>query len=99
MFFWEHRFGKWASNSSMNYDVLVDSITPFNCRELIETWLMIPRKERMKCKLHNKIIEDNWPELLDIPINPGEKYQTLSKNSLLYYVGSMIKYVRGRNQY
>ena len=99
MFFWEHRFGKWASNSSINYDLVVDSITPFNCRELVETWLRIPRKERMHCKLHKKVIEDNWPELLDFPINPGEKHQILSNISILYYIGSMIKYVKGRNQY
>ena len=99
LFFWEHRCGKWVSNSYLTSDLLINSLNPFNCRELVETWLRVPRKERMNGSIHKKIIELNWPELLEFPINPDEKYKIAYNNSLLYYIGSKVKYVYGRNKY
>ena len=92
LFFWEHRAGKWTSNSYMNSDLITDSINPFNCRELIETWLRVPRKERTNTSLHKEIIRLNWPELLEFPINPNTKYSFLYQNSFLYYIAVRLKY-------
>lgn len=99
LFFWEHRIGKWTMNSLMNYDILVDSINPFNCRELIETWLSVPRKSRTKYSIHKKIILHNWPELLDFPINPDKRYQLVYKSSLLFYCASRAKYILEKNKH
>lgn len=99
LFFWEHRCGKWLSNSYMTSDFIIDSLNPFNCRELVETWLRVPRKERMNGSIHKKIIELNWPELLEFPINPDEKHKIIYENSLLFYIGSRVKYLYNRNKY
>jgi len=87
------------TNNLMNYDVLVDSICPFNCRELIELWVSVSRESRMKNSIHKKIIYYNWPELLDFPINPGSKYGMINKNSILFYLGTWVKYFLERNKH
>lgn len=91
LFYWEHREGNWAAAAIMNADLLTDSIAPSNCRQLIETWLRVPRRERMGGQIHKRIIQLNWPEVLDWPINPGSEYAWLYRNSLLFYIG-----VRGK---
>lgn len=76
----------------MNADQLTNSLNCFNCRELIESLLLVSRKERIKGDIHKRIIELNWPELLQSSINPEDKYSILYKYSLLFYVGSYVKY-------
>lgn len=98
LFFWEHRVGKWTANSYVNSNLLTDSLNPFNCRELIETWLKVPRKNRCNGEIHKKIIEFNWPDLLDFPINPDQKFKIFYKSSFLFYIGSIIKYVLNWNR-
>lgn len=93
LFFWEHRSGKWASNSYLNSGILIDSLNIFNCRELIETWLSVPRKNRCNGEIHKEIIRLNWPELLEYPFNPDEKYGIVYKYSFLYYLASMAKFM------
>ncbi len=101
LFFWEHRCGKWATISQLNSSQLVKSLNLFNCRELLEMWLRVPRKERMDYQLHMGIIKTNWPELLDFPINPGSDYisKFFTSNSILFFVGSYIKYILHRNKF
>lgn len=99
LFFWEHRVGKWTANSFMNSDLLIGSLNPFNCRELIETWLSVPRKNRMRGEIHREIVRLNWPELLDFPINPNERFGIIYKNSFLFYVASRIKYLLEKDKY
>ena len=96
LFFWEHRCGKWTSNSFMNDDLLINVLNPFNCRELIETWLNVSRKERMNGAVHKKIIYNTWPELLQYKINPYDKYKVLQRNSLIYYLAVKAKYILGK---
>lgn len=93
MFFWEHRIGKWTSNSLKNFDTLGDSINPFNCREVIENWLNVPRKIRSNNSLHELVIKENWPELLDYPINPNQKYTFLNRFQSLFYFASITKFL------
>ncbi len=99
LFFWEHRVGNWTANSYLNSDLLTASLNIFNSRTIIETWLRVPRKQRMNNLIHKKIIELNWPELLEFPFNPDEKYGFLWKNSLPYYVAVWGKYTLDRLKY
>ncbi|MFA5670780.1 MAG: hypothetical protein WC967_16220 [Balneolaceae bacterium] len=99
LFFWEHRMGNWVGNSLLNSSLLTEPISIFNCRELIEAWLNVPRKERLNAEIHLELIKLNWPELLDFPINPGRKYNFLYKNSLLYYLASFVKHRLDRKNY
>ena len=93
LFFWEHRAGKWTTNSYMNFDLLAKSLNPFNCRAVIETWLRVPRKDLVGSKLHKEIIRLNWPELLDFPFNPDDKLSAVSYYSPIYFIGCYMKYV------
>lgn len=99
LFFWEHRVGKWTANNLLNYDILTDSLNPFNCREIIETWLLVPRVERTKYSIHKDIIMQNWNELLKFPINPDRKNRLFYNSSLLFYVGSLVKYNLNKRKY
>lgn len=92
LFFWEHRIGKWTSNNFLNYDLLTEPLNLFNCRELIEIWLNVPRKERMRNSIHLELIKLTWPELLDFPINPDKKLNFLNQNSYLFYMLSFVKF-------
>jgi asparagine synthetase B (glutamine-hydrolysing) len=98
LFYWEHREGNRTANSLMNSDLLIESLEPFNCRELIETLLRVPRRERMDGQIHKKVIGLNWPELMEFPLNPDEKHALFYSNSLLYYVGVKGKYLLERFQ-
>lgn len=99
LFFWEHRFGKWSPNSYLNSDLLAETLNPFNCRELIETWLQVPRKNRMNKEIHKEIIRLNWNELLEFPFNPGGRFDIVYKHSLLFYIASKLKFTLERRAF
>lgn len=92
LFFWEHRNARFVANSFQNVDALAYITSIFNCRELIEIWLRVPRKERLDNSLHKLIIENTWPELLEYPINPDSEFGVLRKNASLYYFAVMGKW-------
>ncbi|MGX7363789.1 hypothetical protein [Aerococcus suis] len=93
LFFWENRWGRWFTNNAVNYDYYTHPLYIFNSRYLIELWLSIPRSVRVKKAIHKQIIDKNWPELLDIPINPNEgRLSQLSDNQWVYYFGSFAKH-------
>ncbi len=99
LFFWEHRCGKWAANTFINTDLLVSMINPFNCRELIEIWLSVPRQYRNRGVLQRKIMSILWPELLNFPINPGSKSKTIRNHTALYYMAVRVKYALHKLQF
>lgn len=96
LFFWEHRVGRWTANSFLNADLLVNQLNPFNCRWLIEAWLRVPRKNRMRGEIHKSVIRINWPELLEFPFNPDNKFGFLYKYKYLYYLAVRAKYIVGK---
>lgn len=94
LFVWEHRFGRWMSNSIQNYDYLMNQTYIFNCRYLIEMWVSIPRKERTNISFHEEIIRREWPELLELELNPDEKLlNRVFNNSYMFYLGSFLKHI------
>jgi hypothetical protein len=56
----------------------------------ISDW--VPRRERRNGQVHRKIVESNWPELLEFPLNPDAKYKGFYNSALLYYIGVRGKY-------
>jgi hypothetical protein len=93
LFNWEHRFGRWMSNSIQNYDYLVNQTYIFNCRYLIELWINIPRSERTNRSFHEEVIKSEWPELLEVEFNPDEKLMNrIFNNSYAFYYGSIAKH-------
>lgn len=72
LFFWEQVLGNWGSMFAAELDIAIDEFYPFGTRRLVETILAIDEKLRpyTNSKVHRRIIEMLWPELLSEPINP-----------------------------
>lgn len=93
LFFWENRLGRWFTKNAVNYDMFSNPLYIFNSRYLINLWLSVPRKYRVEKQIHQGIIAKNWPELLEIPVNPGgSKLSKVFLNQWAYYYGSFIKH-------
>lgn len=72
LFYWEQRMGSWQAQAQLEWDIIHESFTPFNNRELIDIMLAVDPKYRKK---HNylfftKVMEYLWKDVLDIPIKP-----------------------------
>ena len=72
LFYWEHRMGSWQAMSQLEWDIVHETYTPFNCRDLLSILLSVNRRYRKapEYKLYQDIISALWPELLSEPINP-----------------------------
>lgn len=75
LFYWEIKMPRWAASIQKQYDISVETFSPFNCRYLLETMLSTDEKYRVKqgekgSLLTHHIIKQLWPELLMFPINP-----------------------------
>ena len=81
MLYWEQRLGNWAAMVFAEQDVVLEEISPFNNRLLIETLLSSPRNLRAypDYPLYWQLISEMWPEVLGLPFNP----QPLKKRIML----------------
>ncbi|MBE0688221.1 MAG: hypothetical protein IH585_19680, partial [Anaerolineaceae bacterium] len=72
LFFWEQVLGNWGSMFAAELDIAIDEFYPFGTRRLVETILAVDERLRpcSNSKVHRRIIELLWPELLSEPINP-----------------------------
>jgi hypothetical protein len=72
LFYLENRNANWCAMSYSEYDIAFESLSPLNCRSLIETMLGVDRRYRVppRYQLHKELIRQMWPELLEFPINP-----------------------------
>jgi len=92
LFYWEHRIGSWQAMSQLEWDIVQETFTPFNCRNLISILLSVDSKYRRppKYKLFRDMISMLWPEVLCLPINPEPhifRFKPQIK-SLLRFTGS-----------
>jgi hypothetical protein len=72
LFFWEQVLGNWGSMFAAELDIAIDEFYPFGTRRLVETILAVDEKLRpySNSRVHRRIIELLWPEILSEPINP-----------------------------
>ncbi|AIZ40716.1 hypothetical protein [Cellulophaga baltica] len=72
LFHWEVSTGSWQSQSQLEWDLVHDTFTPFNNRELLDLMLHIDTKYRSKPNytLYKDTMNMLWPEVLLEPINP-----------------------------
>lgn len=72
LFHWEVSTGSWQSQSQLEWDLVHDTFTPFNNRELLDIMLHIDTKYRRKPDyiLYRESMALLWPEVLNQPINP-----------------------------
>ena len=76
LFYWENRNGIWSAMGYSEYDIAFESLSPFNCRSLLEIAIGVDKTLRFPpdYKFHKELIRYNWPELLNYPINPPENF-------------------------
>lgn len=75
LFNWEERNGNLYTQFQVDKDIAQEEFTPYNCRNLMEIFLSVPKKYR---DVHTNIyframIKHMWPELLTEPFNPNMK--------------------------
>ncbi len=73
LFHWEVSTGSWQTQNQLEWDIVHDTFTPFNNRELLDIMLRIDPKYRSKpgnYLLYQETMEKLWPEVLTEPINP-----------------------------
>ncbi len=72
LFHWEVSTGSWQTQSQLEWDIVHDTFTPFNNRELLDIMLHIDTKYRSKPNytLYRETMKKLWPEVLLEPINP-----------------------------
>jgi hypothetical protein len=75
MLYWEQRLGNWAAQSPSEQDIVIDELSPFNCRLLIEILSAPPRHLRAApdYPLYKELMQHLWPEVLSVPFNPLRK--------------------------
>lgn len=77
-----------AQGSALSALMGLTALNPFDCGELIDLWLGLPRKIRTKLFIHNSIFDRFDPALKNYPINPGKPYAKLQEHAGLYLLGT-----------
>ena len=72
LFYWEQKMNSWQGQSQLEWDIVQDTFTPFNNREIIDIMLAVKPEYRVKPNyvLFTKVMEKLWKEVLEVPINP-----------------------------
>ena len=84
---------RWVAQGLTAYSVCgVTALNLFNCGMILDLWMGVPRKLRMRYAIHKGILERLEPRLLQYPVNPGLKYDSLKKSSFLFWLGSHVQY-------
>ncbi len=99
----ESRCGRWAAQGLMIYSAAsIVTLNIFNCREIIELWMKVPRKLRVEKIIHKTAFETLNSSLLDVEFNPGCKTDVFKKHYLPFlamtYAKQMIGYVKGKRR-
>ena len=89
LFYWEQRLGSWCATGHLEWDLVREMFTPFNCRRLLDLLLRVDRTHRRprRYALHVDMIQALWPETLCEPINPFSAKDAL-KYALLTATGA-----------
>jgi hypothetical protein len=93
----ENRLGRWASQGNMIYSAAgIVNLNIFNCREIIESWMQIPRRKRKKYFIHNYFFNAIAPDLLQFPFNPDDKTSWIKDYAPLFLIGTYAKYLAAK---
>jgi len=99
LFYWEQRMGNWGALYPFEQDIAIEEISPFNNKSLLISLLSIHPKKRRSPHYHFfiKLILSLWPDVLAVPINPGQS--TVNKiikgrSMMRYYAMKLIQTAR-----
>lgn len=68
-FYWEHRHGRWYSEVLNETDIAFDTISPFNCRRIIDIFLSFEPEVRKQAYMQKELIYRAHPVLMFFGIN------------------------------
>lgn len=92
LFAWESRCGRWAGQEEALYALCgMNSLSIFNCREMILLWLKIPRKLRKQSLFHKSLIAACDAQLLQYPFNPGSGLNAIKAYWPVFYAATYAK--------
>jgi hypothetical protein len=96
IFYWEHKMGSWQAVSQLEWDIVQETFSPFNCRELLEIILSVDEKYRRKPKerLMRAMMAELWPVVLTQPLNPRPLKIKLRKRFRLVWRSERFKWLR-----
>ncbi len=86
MLHWEENCGNWVAKTKTERRIRgFKAFSPFNSRELILTLYGVHKKYRHKENpvLYRKMINLLWPDVLQVPVNPGVKQKAIKVTQLL----------------
>lgn len=69
LYYWEHLMPVWQGSLLLESDLSHDTVSLFNCRSLLCTFLSAPFEEQISSANMLNVIENLWPDLLAEPIN------------------------------
>jgi hypothetical protein len=97
LFYWENRVGNWGAQGLTMGDFYRETVSLFNCRELLVNMLSLREKYRQyENRLYRGIIASTWKALLQEPINPPMTFKArlrqLSLRSGIFQKLKRIKY-------
>ena len=77
LFYWENTLGNWGATGNSESDIAIEEVNPMDSHFLYETMLGVdPKFAGYKNNiLFKKMFEKMWPELLEWPINPPQKFE------------------------
>ena len=82
---WESKCGRWISDSMTTYALAGRAaLNLCNCREIMELWTSIDKKQRAKAMIHQGIINKLDKKLLDYPVNPDRKKSPKWRENWIY---------------
>ena len=83
LFYWEEWLGGWQAASQHEWEIVMDSFDPMNCRSLMTLLLSVPRELRSYPYnlIHRTAIERMWPEALAAPVNPEKPAAGLARRA------------------
>lgn len=69
LFYWEHRMGAWHSQICTESDLACESLSLYNCRNLLKTMLSLPQADQEDSWIMRAAVEELWPDLTQYPVN------------------------------
>ncbi len=98
VFYCEEMIGTWQGASQHEWEIVMDTFDPVNCRSLTACFLSVPRKLRSPYPnnlIHRTAIERMWPEVLATPVNPVKRVPRLARIRQLVAASRPYRRLRG----
>ncbi len=72
MYYWEITDSSWMQHIVAESDHAFDTVVLINSRRMLRTLLSVPPEDRATSQTYIRMLDQNWPALLDVPVN-GKK--------------------------